>query len=186
VRVLKNIMIALGLLALSVLVGGVINASNPPAPGSGGAISTVVWLMVIGTSVWAAVSAKRLEFRKYRSGLASGPTAVFLVNVLLWIVAFPWFLTVRDKIKEGSAELKDEFKHEAIPPVAAPSFQRMPSPVVPPPIPVAQPVPSPLPRPQASVDDRFEQLRKLGQLKDQGILTDQEFQAEKQKLLGQA
>ena len=46
VRVLKNIMIAVGLFALSVLVGGLIIASNPPTPGSGGAIPGVAWLMV--------------------------------------------------------------------------------------------------------------------------------------------
>jgi hypothetical protein len=33
-------------------------------------------------------------------------------------------------------------------------------------------------------DDTIAQLEKLGQLKDQGILTDEEFQAQKHKLLG--
>jgi hypothetical protein len=33
-------------------------------------------------------------------------------------------------------------------------------------------------------DDMIEQLQKLGQLRDQGILTDAEFQAQKAKLLG--
>jgi hypothetical protein len=33
-------------------------------------------------------------------------------------------------------------------------------------------------------DDTVEQLQKLGALRDQGILTDEEFAAQKQKLLG--
>ena len=32
--------------------------------------------------------------------------------------------------------------------------------------------------------DRMEQLKQLGELKAQGVLTDQEFQAEKAKILG--
>lgn len=33
-------------------------------------------------------------------------------------------------------------------------------------------------------DDMFEQLTKLGQLRDQGILTDEEFAAQKARILG--
>jgi Short C-terminal domain len=33
-------------------------------------------------------------------------------------------------------------------------------------------------------DDTINQLKQLGELKDQGILTDDEFEAQKQKLLG--
>ena len=32
-------------------------------------------------------------------------------------------------------------------------------------------------------DDKIEQLRKLGELRDSGVLTDEEFEAQKQKLL---
>jgi putative oligomerization/nucleic acid binding protein len=40
------------------------------------------------------------------------------------------------------------------------------------------------PAPSGEGDDMIAQLEKLGQLKDQGILTDEEFTAQKQKLLG--
>jgi hypothetical protein len=33
-------------------------------------------------------------------------------------------------------------------------------------------------------DDTIEQLRQLGELRDQGVLTEEEFAAQKQKLLG--
>ncbi len=35
-----------------------------------------------------------------------------------------------------------------------------------------------------SADDQMAQLEKLGQLKEQGILTDEEFQAKKKQILG--
>jgi membrane protease subunit (stomatin/prohibitin family) len=38
--------------------------------------------------------------------------------------------------------------------------------------------------PAASSDDQFAQLEKLGQLKDQGILTQEEFDAKKKQILG--
>ena len=45
-----------------------------------------------------------------------------------------------------------------------------------------QQAPAPVAAP--SQDDMIEQLEKLGQLKDQGILTQEEFDAKKQQLLG--
>jgi Short C-terminal domain len=45
--------------------------------------------------------------------------------------------------------------------------------------------PAPPPPPAAgSQDDIYAQLEKLGQLRDQGILTDEEFAAQKAKILG--
>jgi len=47
------------------------------------------------------------------------------------------------------------------------------------------PAPAPVAAPAApEEDDMIEQLQKLAQLRDQGILTDAEFQAQKAKLLG--
>ncbi len=37
---------------------------------------------------------------------------------------------------------------------------------------------------EAAQDDTFDQLTKLGQLKDQGILTQEEFDAKKKQILG--
>jgi hypothetical protein len=52
------------------------------------------------------------------------------------------------------------------------------------PAPAAAPAaPAPAPA-QPSMDDKIEQLRKLGELHEQGILTDEEFAAQKAKLLG--
>ena len=47
------------------------------------------------------------------------------------------------------------------------------------------PAPAPSAAPAAAGgDDRIEQLKQLGELKAQGILTEQEFAAEKAKILG--
>ncbi len=40
------------------------------------------------------------------------------------------------------------------------------------------------PAPQAGVDDQMAQLQQLGQLKDQGILTQEEFDTKKKQILG--
>jgi hypothetical protein len=47
----------------------------------------------------------------------------------------------------------------------------------------AQPAPPP-PPPAPDTDDMLEQLTRLGQLRDQGILTEDEFAAQKAKILG--
>jgi hypothetical protein len=47
----------------------------------------------------------------------------------------------------------------------------------------APPPPPPAPA-AASTDDVYEQIRKLSELKDAGILTDEEFAAKKAQLLG--
>ena len=46
-----------------------------------------------------------------------------------------------------------------------------------------QPPPPPVPSQADDMDARIEQLEKLAQLRDQGILTDAEFQSQKQQLL---
>ena len=45
------------------------------------------------------------------------------------------------------------------------------------------PPPAPAPAPAAPAPDRFQQLKELGDLKAQGILTEAEFEAEKAKIL---
>lgn len=46
------------------------------------------------------------------------------------------------------------------------------------------PAPAPPPPPAASESNVIEQLKQLAELKDQGILTDEEFAAQKAKILG--
>ena len=51
--------------------------------------------------------------------------------------------------------------------------------------PATEPAPAPAaPAPASSGDDTLTQLQKLGDLKSQGILTDEEFAAQKARILG--
>lgn len=47
----------------------------------------------------------------------------------------------------------------------------------------AAPPPTSSPEPEPEPDDMFEQLRQLGELRDQGILTEDEFAAQKARIL---
>jgi hypothetical protein len=49
----------------------------------------------------------------------------------------------------------------------------------------APPPPAPAPAPAGGGEDRVEKLKELAELKQQGILTDEEFAAEKARILGQ-
>lgn len=48
----------------------------------------------------------------------------------------------------------------------------------------AAPPPPPAPAAELSMDDKLAQLKQLGELRDQGILTEAEFEASKAKVLG--
>ena len=48
----------------------------------------------------------------------------------------------------------------------------------------AQPAPPPPPPSSSGTDDMLEQLSRLGALRDQGVLTDAEFAAQKARILG--
>jgi hypothetical protein len=67
----------------------------------------VTWIMVLGTSLWAAFDSSKIQLKRYKSGISYGPIVLFLACALLWIVGFPWYLIMRNKIKTGTAVLKD-------------------------------------------------------------------------------
>jgi len=47
----------------------------------------------------------------------------------------------------------------------------------------AAPAPAPAPAPETSMDDKLAQLKDLAALKEQGVLTDSEFEAQKSRIL---
>lgn len=65
------------------------------------------WFMVLGTAIWAAIDSSKIQLLRYKSGISYRPIILFFGFLLLWIVAFPWYLAVRYKIKTGTAVLKD-------------------------------------------------------------------------------
>jgi hypothetical protein len=64
--------------------------------------------IVLGTAIWAAIDSSKIQLKRYKSGISYGPVVLFFGFVFLWIVAFPWYLIMRYKIKTGAAVLKDE------------------------------------------------------------------------------
>jgi len=64
-------------------------------------------VVIVITAIWAAVDSSKVQLKRYRSGISCGPVALFFGFLLFWIVAFPWYLSVRYKIITGTAVLKD-------------------------------------------------------------------------------
>ena len=67
------------------------------------------------SSIWAGIDSSKIELKKYKSGISYGPIALTFCCLALWIVAFPWYLVVRAKIKAGSAQLKEGFELTTLP-----------------------------------------------------------------------
>ena len=63
----------------------------------------VMWYLIPGTTLWAAIDSSKIQLKRYRSGV--GPVAFFVLCSLLWIIGFPWYLWMRHKILTGHAEL---------------------------------------------------------------------------------
>ncbi len=203
--VFRNILITLGLLIVSMMVGVALENLLGGGKDYHGAIKGMQGLLLFSTALWAAISSNRLEFRRYQTALSYHPVTIFIVSLAFWIVVFPWFLTVRYKVKNGLVAVKPEFRDKVPPypgfsatPPTPPMRPQIPLPaVVPPPLPLRPVVPPPLPTPpplpgassaakatMATQPAALDQLEKLAGLKDRGILTEEEFTAEKRKLLG--
>jgi len=71
---------------------------------------SVFGLMVVGTSVWAGVDSEKHRLRKYQSGISYGPVVLGILCAVFWIVGFPWYLSMRYKIRTGAARLRPEFE----------------------------------------------------------------------------
>ena len=82
----------------SILLGQIPSEPNP--------LVLLFQILILLSSIWAGIDSSKIELKKYKSGIAYGPIVLAILCILLWIVAFPWYLVVRAKIKAGSAELK--------------------------------------------------------------------------------
>lgn len=130
-------------------------------------------LIVIATGIWVFFDAERIgvrktdekssatESRSFRLTPNMGPIGWALSSWLLWVIAFPIYLINRP-------EFQRKFQLEK---------QIQTRDVQPPELPVA-------PVPTADVRDMEQQLRKLAALKDEGIISPDEFDQKKKALLG--
>jgi hypothetical protein len=95
-KTLMYILVTVGILAIVACADAILNTGN-----------TITFLMVIGTSIWMAIDSKKISLKKYKSFISMGPVSVFLCGVIFWIITFPCYLSVRFRIKEGTAILKE-------------------------------------------------------------------------------
>lgn len=73
----------------------------------------LISVVIVITAIWAAVDSSKIQFRRYQSGISCGPVVLFFGFLLLWVVAFPWYLSMRYRILAGTAVLKDGVTHVA-------------------------------------------------------------------------
>ncbi len=66
----------------------------------------LTWFLVLSTSLWVSIDSLKIQLKRYRSGISYGPVVLFIECAMLWIVGFPWYLSMRYKIKTGTAVLK--------------------------------------------------------------------------------
>lgn len=62
--------------------------------------------MLIGTAIWVYFDARKHDLERYKTGLIA-PEVVAIGCILLYIVAFPWYLSTRHKIRTGQMPLKN-------------------------------------------------------------------------------
>jgi hypothetical protein len=143
--------------------------------------AVVIFLVVICTSIWVAIDASSIGARSgLVKGLAGmGPAGWFFCCLLLWIVGFPLYLAKRSEIKSAAATSNVAVSSAA-------SAGHMPNNLT------AGPewYPNPTQGQQAywegtasSVASKADELTKLDALRQSGVLSQEEFDAEKAKLL---
>jgi hypothetical protein len=69
-------------------------------------LAALISLIVVATSIWAAIDSVRVDLRCYKTRIALHPILLFNAMYLLWPVLFPWYLVVRSKIDDGSLARK--------------------------------------------------------------------------------
>lgn len=116
----------------------------------------IFFFIVIGTSIWVGLDASAIGVRRGQgTGLGDmGAGGWFLACLLLWIVAFPLYLTRRGRYQALNG-LRSGGPSTGIPlKTAAPG-----------------------------APDPIDQLRRLSELRESGALTDDEYNATKVELL---
>ncbi|MBI3551435.1 MAG: hypothetical protein HY077_02855 [Elusimicrobia bacterium] len=66
----------------------------------------ILYLLILSTASWAAWDSTQIKLREYNSGIALHPVGLWIGIAMLWLIGFPWYLTVRYRIKKGTQERK--------------------------------------------------------------------------------
>jgi hypothetical protein len=144
----------------------------------------VILLVVIGTSIWVAVDASHIGARKgLTRGLGNmGPAGWFVCCLLIWIIGFPVYLAKRSEIKAAAAASNVSLSA----PTAVSQVAQNPPPSPPgwypsPPGQAQQPFEEGT---VSGITSKADELVKLDTLRQSGVLSQEEFDSEKAKLLG--
>ena len=124
---------------------------------------SIMIVLVLGTSIWAAIDASKIGAGKVASNnwsVNTSPVQWFFLCVLLWIVFFPLYLVKRSGIRKA---------------VIASQGTRQPGSVLPAAGWYAD---------ESGVNSKADELVKLDALRQSGVLSQAEFDAEKAKVLG--
>ncbi len=146
-------------------------------------MAAVVLLVVIGTSIWVAIDASNIGAHKgLVKGLGNmGPAGWFVCCLLIWIIGFPVYLAKRSEIKAAAAA-----SNVSVPtPVNAGQVAQ--NSVASPPgryPPIAQSQQHSGKVTGSGIISKADELVKLDALRQSGVLSQGEFNAEKAKLLG--
>jgi hypothetical protein len=65
---------------------------------------------VLGSAIWVYVDAKKLDIQKYKKTsltLSTTPFGAAFVVMLLWILAFPMYISWRQRAIDGKLQLKE-------------------------------------------------------------------------------
>jgi hypothetical protein len=146
-------------------------------------MGAVVLLVVIGTSIWVAIDASHIGARKglIKGSGNMGPAGWFVCCLLIWIIGFPVYLAKRSEIKAAAAA-----SNVSVPtPVNAGQVAQ--NSVASPPgwyPPIAQSQQRVVEDTASDVTSKADELVKFDELRQSGVLSQEEFNAEKAKLLG--
>ncbi len=64
-------------------------------------------IMVAVTSLWVAWDSARVRVRRYKTQMANEPMMMLFMCFTLWILVFPWYLIIRQGIRQGFVPLKE-------------------------------------------------------------------------------
>ena len=92
-KIRDAILLTTGLFVLGLLVRFQIAGTAVP----------LLTFVIFGTSLWAALDWAKLRLHISTQRIAYGPVVLFFGLLIIWVIAFPWYLSVRHKIQPGSA-----------------------------------------------------------------------------------
>ncbi len=61
-------------------------------------------LVILLSALWVAWDSSQVQLTRYKSGVSYNPYVLFILVCLIWIVGFPWYVVMRQRIKTGRVE----------------------------------------------------------------------------------